>query len=159
MERAKDNPPPSGRNDAYSEYYSVREDRSSKHAVHEQLDFTEWTVSKRRSSWKVTQKLVGGIEILITVLTSAFRSKQNAYPEFLVSISGREYFCIYFDSVIRECYISLWSERSETFLPDLKAREILTFMLGGTEGALSSGVGFEMLDLTNDVSTLWFRVY
>ena len=81
------------------------------------------------------------------MLTSASRSKQNAYPEFLVSISGREYFCIYFDSVIRECYISLWSERSETFLPDLKAREILTFMLGGTEGALSSGVGFELAEM------------
>ncbi len=119
------NEPPCSRDDSSGEDYSVREDRAGEHSIHEQLDFPEWTVSKRCSVRKITYELVCNIKVLIANVSrrtqvasiSDIGCSSNGLPltpKFLVSVSRCEYFCVDFHSVIRKCYIGLRRKLLET---------------------------------------------
>lgn len=110
------------------------------------MDFTEWTVPKRRSSGKVIQELVSSIEVLINLSKKALIGELNAYPKLFVSVPRRKDLRIYFNGVIWERNIGLQIIQSD-FADKGSITAVPTLIFGGTEGALSSGVGFELAEM------------
>ena len=125
--------PPSSRDNPTREDDRIWERNARKHPVNKQPHLSERSISESRSVRQVTQELIRSIEI----------------PKFFVSIPRCEQLRVHFDGVLWESYIQLKLSvmNQQVFLGESKSIPRLTEVAGGTDGALSSGLGPESAEI------------